>query len=76
MAKANGVRWHGIGHKVRRDDDNFLKRALMLDVNEQRKRGRPKQTWRRQDEENVKRTGLEGGGCESDKIKSGSESDC
>ena len=45
MAKANGVRWYG--HVVRRDDDGVPKRALMLDVNEKRKRGRPKQTWRR-----------------------------
>ena len=31
----------------------------MLEVNAQRKRGRPKQTWRTQVEENAKKIGLE-----------------
>ena len=37
MAKANEVRWYG--HVIRRDDDNILK-AMMMEVNEKRKRGR------------------------------------
>ena len=57
MAKANGVRCNG--HVVKRDDDNVLKRALILEVNGQRKRGRPKQTWRRRVEKSVKKNGLE-----------------
>ena len=44
MAKINGELWHG--QVVRRDDDNVLKKALMLEVNGQRNRGRPKQIWR------------------------------
>ena len=44
MAKINGVLWHG--QVVRRDDDNVLKKALTLEVNGQRNRGRPKQIWR------------------------------
>ena len=56
MAKANGVRWYG--HVLRRDDDNILKRAVMLEVNGKRKRERPKLTWRRQVEESVKKVGL------------------
>ena len=44
MAKINGVLWHG--KVVRRDDDNVLKKALMLEVYGQRNRGRPKQIWR------------------------------
>ena len=36
MAKANGARWHG--HVIRRDDDNILKKTMMLEVNGQRKR--------------------------------------
>ena len=56
MAKANGVRWYG--HVIRRDDDNILKKAMMLEVNGKRKRGRPKMTWRRQVEESVKEVGL------------------
>ena len=45
MAKANRVRWYG--HAIRRDDDSILQKAMMLVVNEQRKRGRPKMTRRR-----------------------------
>ena len=32
MAKASGVRWYG--HVIRRDDDNILKKATMMEVNE------------------------------------------
>ena len=56
MAKANGVRWCGL--VIKRDDDNILKKAMMLEVNGHQKRGRPKITWRRQVEENVKKVGL------------------
>ena len=56
MAKANGVRWYG--YVIRRDDDKILKKAMMLEVNGQRKRERPKMTWRRQVEESVKKVGL------------------
>ena len=31
MAKVNGILWYG--HMVRRDDDNVLKKSLMLEVN-------------------------------------------
>ena len=56
MTKANGVRWYG--HLIRRNDDNTLKKAIMMEVNGKRKRGRPKLTWRRQVEESVKKVGL------------------
>ena len=56
MAKANGVRWYG--HVIRREDDNILKKAIMMEVNVQRKRGRPKMTWKRQVEESVKKVWL------------------
>ena len=56
MATANGVRWYG--HVVRRDDDSILKKAMMFEVNGPRKRGRPKQTWKKQVEENIKKIGL------------------
>ena len=35
MAKANGVRWYG--HVIRREDDNTLKKSMMMKVNGQRK---------------------------------------
>ena len=56
MAKANGVRWYG--HVIRREDDNIRKKAMMMEVNGQRKPGRPKMTWKRQVEESVKTVGL------------------
>ena len=31
MAKANAVRWYG--HVIRREDDNILKKAMMMEVN-------------------------------------------
>ena len=35
MAKANEVRWYG--HAIKRDDDNILKKAIMMEVNGKRK---------------------------------------
>ena len=57
MAKVNGVLWYK--HVVRWDDDNILKKALMLEVNGQRNREWSKQIWRRQVEEIVDKIGLE-----------------
>ena len=56
MAKANGVRWYG--HVIGRNDDNTLKKVMMMEVNGKKKRGRPKLTWRRQVEESVKKVEL------------------
>ena len=56
MAQANEVRWYG--HVVRRDKESILKKAMMFQVNGQRKRGRPKQTWKKQVEESLKKIGL------------------
>ena len=58
MAKANRVRWYG--HVIRRNDDDIslLKKAVMLEVNWQRKRAWPKMTRRRQVEESVKKVRL------------------
>ena len=43
---------------VSRDEESILKKAMMLQMNGQRKRGRPKQTWKRQVEESLKKIGL------------------
>ena len=43
-----------VGHVVRRDEESILKKAMMLQVNGQRKRGWLKQTWKRQVEETLK----------------------
>ena len=56
MAQANRVRWNG--HVVRRDEESILKKAMMLQVNGQRKRERPKQTCKRQVEKSLKKIGL------------------
>ena len=56
MAKANGVRWYG--QVMRREDDNILKKAMVMEVNGKRKRGRPELTWRRQVKESMKKVGL------------------
>ena len=55
MAQVNGVKWYG--QVIRRYDDNILIKAMMLEVNGQRKRRRPKMIWRRQVVESVKKVG-------------------
>ena len=57
IAKANAVRWYG--HVLRREDGNILRKALDLEVMGKRRRGRPKSTWKRKVEEEVKKLGLE-----------------
>ena len=56
VAKANGVRWYG--HVLRREEGNILKKALDFEIDGHRKRGRPKSTWKRKVEEEVKKIGL------------------
>ena len=49
LATTNGVGWYG--HVLRRDDHSVLRVALNLEVSGNRKRGRPKRTWKKQVEE-------------------------
>ena len=42
---ANSVRWYG--HLLRGEDGHFLRRALDFEVEGQRRKGRPKRTWKR-----------------------------
>ena len=56
LATANRVRWYG--HVLSRDDNNVLRVALNLEVSGKRKRRRPKNTWRKQVEEETKKIGL------------------
>ena len=59
-----------IGHVVRRDEESILKKAMML-------RGRPKQTWKRQVDESLKKIELRvEEGYRSREMERGSESDC
>ena len=43
---------------MRRDDDSVLRVALDLEVNGNRKRGRPKKTWKKQVEKETQKIGL------------------
>ena len=46
LAMTNSVCWHG--HVLRREDGDILRRALDFEAEGQRKKGRPKQMWKRQ----------------------------
>ena len=56
LAKANGVRWYG--HVLRKDKNNFLRRALDLKVKGTMKKGRPKKTWLKAVLEQSRKVGL------------------
>ena len=45
FAMANSVRWYG--HVLRREDGHILRRVVDFEVECQRKKGRPKRTWKR-----------------------------
>ena len=50
---ANSVHWYG--YLLRREDGHVLRRALYFEVEGQKKKGRPKKTWKKQvEEEGVK----------------------
>ena len=59
---------------IRRDDNNILKKAMMLKVNG--KRGRSKMTWRRQVEECEGSRVEDRGSCRSNEMEERSESNC
>ena len=44
LAMASGVHWYS--HVLRREVDHILRRAFDFDVEGQRKKGRPKRTWK------------------------------
>ena len=56
LAMANGVHWYG--HVLRREDGHVLRRALDFEVEGQRKKGRPKRTWKKHVEEESVKIGL------------------
>ena len=53
---ANSVRWYG--DVLRREDGHVLRRALDFEVNGQRKKGRPKWTWKKKVKEESRKDGL------------------
>ena len=54
MAKANSMRWYG--HVLRKEDEIVMVKALKFEV--RGFRGRPKQTWKKQVENETKQNGL------------------
>ena len=56
MAKASSIRRYG--HVLRKKDENVIVKALKFEVNGSRGRGRPKQTRKKQVENEMKKNGL------------------
>ena len=56
MAKASSIRWYG--QVLRKEDENVIVKALKFEVSDCRGRGRPKQTWKKQVENEMKKNGL------------------
>ena len=54
MAKASSMRWYG--HVLRKEDENVIVKALIFELSDSR--GRPKQTWKKQVEIEMKKNGL------------------
>ena len=57
MAKASSMRWYG--HVLRKEDEDVIVKALEFEVSDSRGRGRSKQTWKKQVENEMKKNGLE-----------------
>ena len=49
-------RWRWLGHTLRKPSSSIGRQALNWNPQGQRKRGRPRNTWRRELEKNIKRT--------------------
>ena len=56
MAKASSMRW--CGHVLRKENENVIGKALKFEVSGSGGRGRPKQTWKKQVENEMKKNGL------------------
>ena len=50
-------RWRWLGHTLRKPPSSISRQALNWNPQGQRKRGRPRNTWRRELEKDIKRTG-------------------
>ena len=56
MVKASSMRWYR--HVLRKKDENVIVNALKLEVSGSGGRGRSKQTWKKQVENEMKKNGL------------------
>ena len=50
------MRWYG--HVLRKENENVIVKALKFEVHGSRGRGKPKQTWKKQVENKMKKNGL------------------
>ena len=55
MAPASSMQWYG--HVLRKEDENVIVKALKFEVSGSRGRGRSKQTWKKQVENEMKKNG-------------------
>ena len=53
--------WNWIGHVLRREDGNIAKTAMRWTPEKKRKRGRPRPTWRRKVEGELRELGMNRG---------------
>ena len=56
MAKVSSMGWYG--HVLRKEDENVIAKALKFEVSGSSGRGRPKQTWKKQVENEMKKNGV------------------
>ena len=59
--KRNRLRW--LGHVLRKDDDDWVKKIMSFEVEGKRRRGRPRMTWSQVVERDM-RVRIEKGRCE------------
>ena len=64
MQQIKRRKWRWLGHTLRKPADNITRRGLRWTPQGKRKRGRPKTTWRRSTEAEVKVAGLTWGQLE------------
>ena len=62
ILRRNSLRW--FGHGERREKDNVLRIVEEVEVDGVKPRGRPKNTWRKTIEEDLKKTGLKKNQCQ------------
>ena len=58
MTQIRRKKWKWIGHTLRKSRDNVTKQALFWNPQGKRKRGRPKNNWRRSAEHRLQQIGL------------------
>ena len=56
MVKASSKQWNG--HVLKKEDENVIMKALKFEVNGSKGRGRSKETWKKQVENEMKKNGL------------------